>query len=314
MRRWPRALLTLAVAGVAQLALAQRFDARRAPAAQPLAEAVGVAADTVRTFVLPGPHGHRYRIQVAALGPPPAAGYPVLYLLDGNAAMAALTAAPAASAPEGSVLLVAVGYETEAYFDTDARALDYTPPLADGRPVVDPRVPGRRGGGADDFLDFLAQQLMPRIAAQWPVHATQRGIWGHSYGGLLVLHALFKRPGMFAFHAAASPSLWWHAPLMAQSAQAFAAGPAAVRPTRLLLLHGEREQRRGVDAAPPGGQALIALARTLAAAPGVLVQRRDFAGLGHGAMFSAALGPAIRAFATAASQAARAKPSISAAK
>jgi len=275
----------------------RHFDAHRPPAPQPAAAAVGVDAAGVRCFTLTGPHGQRYRIQVARLGPLPEGGYPVLYLLDGNAAMATLTAAREAPPLAGSVLLVAVGYDTDAYFDTDARSLDYTPPLPDGRPAFDPRVPGRRGGGADAFLDFLAGRLMPRIRADWPVAPSAPGIWGHSYGGLLVLHALFERPGLFGFHAAASPSLWWHAPLMQRAAADFAArgGHGQIR---LLLMRGGAERRRGGG---PGAKrdavTLEAMARTLSVVPGLEVALRRLDGLRHGAMFSASLGPAIRAFA-----------------
>lgn len=289
-------LLVIGLAATASAAPPRHFDAHRPPAPQPAATAVGVDSAAVRRFAMVGPHGQRYRIQVAALGRAPAQGYPVLYLLDGNAAMAALTAARKASPLTGSVLLVAVGYDTDAYFDTDARSLDYTPPLPDGTPAFDPRVPGRRGGGADAFLDFLADRVMPRIRADWPVAASAPGIWGHSYGGLLVLHALFDRPGLFGFHAAASPSLWWHAPLMQNAATAFAAHAGPTR-ARLVLMRGGAERRRGGGpGADRDGASLDTLARTLSDVGGLEVTQRRFDGLRHGAMFSASLGAAVRAF------------------
>lgn len=296
------------------VASAQRhFDPHRPPAAQPRAEAVGVPAGRVQSFVQEGPEGRRYRIQVAALGPPPAHGYPVLYLLDGNAAMAALTAAPDAPPMQGSVLLVAVGYDTDVYFDTDARSRDYTPPLSDGRAAFDPRVPGRRGGGANAFLDFLQQRLMPRIAAGWPVDAKNRGVWGHSYGGLLALHALYTRPGLFRFHAAASPALWWHAPLMADEASRYVAEPDH-RVAQLMLLKGGGERRPAVTS---GAMSLQTLATRLQQVPNLQVEQRLFGGLAHGQVFSASLGPAIRVFVAgdlSSDQAASGTPSASASK
>ncbi len=290
------ALLAIGLVATAWAAPPRRFDAHRPPAPQPAATAVGVDRATVRRFVLVGPHDQRYRIQVAALGPAPVHGYPVLYLLDGNAAMAALTAARKASPLTGSVLLVAVGYDTDAYFDTDARSLDYTPPLPDGKPAFDPRVPGRRGGGADAFLDFLADRVMPRIRVDWPVDASTSGIWGHSYGGLLVLHALFDRPGLFDFHAAASPSLWWHAPLMRHAATTFAARGDHVH-AQLVLMRGSAEHRRGGGPGPAHDKADVdTLARTLSGVPGLEVTQHRFNGLGHSVMFSASLGAAVRAF------------------
>ncbi|MBF3166256.1 ferric enterobactin esterase PfeE, partial [Pseudomonas aeruginosa] len=64
-------------------------------------------------------------------------------------------------------------------------------------------------GGADAFLDLLRDGMRPAVAAQAPLDTARQTLWGHSYGGLLVLHALFTRPGEFARYAAASPSLWW---------------------------------------------------------------------------------------------------------
>lgn len=51
---------------------------------------------TTTTFILPGPRpgaDHRVTVHVPA-GPPPAAGFPVLYALDGNAVEAELAAEP----------------------------------------------------------------------------------------------------------------------------------------------------------------------------------------------------------------------------
>ncbi len=272
-------------------AMAQRFDAMRPPASQPPAEAVGVDASRLAVMTMDGPAGHRYRIQVATIGQAPPDGYPVLYLLDGNASMAALKAADQAPLLRGGVLLVAVGYDTDACFDTTARALDYTPPRRDGQPALDPRVPGRHGGGADAFLDFLQQRVMPRMAAEWPVDAHRQGIWGHSYGGLLALHALYTRPGLFAFHAAASPALGWQAPLMDEEAGAFIAGAHRAN-ARLLLMAGGAERPADASSMIPAQS----LAGRLRGVPGLQVDWRLFPGLSHGEAFSASLGPAIRSF------------------
>lgn len=290
-----RRLLALLLIALTAPAAAQRFDAHRSPAPQPAAEAVGVPASAWQHITLDGPQGRRYRIAVAAIGAAPAAGYPALLLLDGNAAEAALRAAPSATPLPGSVLLVAVGYDGEAYFDGAARTVDYTPPRRDGQPAIDPR--GRVGGGAEGFLDFLEHGVLPQLAARWPLDRQRLGLWGHSFGGLLALHAFYQRPGLFDFHAAASPSLWWQAPLLDEAAEAYLAAPAH-RATHLLLMAGSAE--RGGPAAlaspldtPPAAQRL---AQRLRAVPGLDVRWRGFDGLGHGAMFSASLGPAIRAF------------------
>lgn len=63
--------------------------------------------------------------------PAPPHGYPVLYMLDGNAAMARITEAQLKAMTKGSPpVLVAVGYDTPLPFDVRARSRDYTPPAA----------------------------------------------------------------------------------------------------------------------------------------------------------------------------------------
>lgn len=136
-------------------------------------------------------------------GPAPAGGHPVLWTLDGNTAFPLLAALlrqrAARPADVRGVLPVVVGLGLpgdEAY-DQAARADDYT-------------LPGAAGSGqADRFLDGIERDLQPWLAQQLPVHATRQTLFGHSFGGLFTLYALFTRPSLFQRHLAASPSIWW---------------------------------------------------------------------------------------------------------
>lgn len=84
---------------------------------------------------------------------PPAAGYPVLYMLDGNAVMDKLDDAFLQQLFAGSPpVIVAIGYQTALPFDTAARAWDYTPPLKTHEPRAGkPALPPRKTGGNDAF-------------------------------------------------------------------------------------------------------------------------------------------------------------------
>lgn len=77
---------------------------------------------------------------------PPAAGYPVLYMLDGNAVMDKLDDAFLQQLFAGSPpVIVAIGYQTALPFDTAARAWDYTPPLKTHEPRArKPALPPRK--------------------------------------------------------------------------------------------------------------------------------------------------------------------------
>jgi predicted alpha/beta superfamily hydrolase len=39
------------------------------------------------------------------------------------------------------------------------------------------------------FLDLLQDRILPQVRQQVALDATQLSLWGHSYGGLFVLHA-----------------------------------------------------------------------------------------------------------------------------
>ncbi|WP_420226201.1 alpha/beta hydrolase [Pigmentiphaga litoralis] len=187
---------------------------------------------------------------MAATGAPAAGGYPVLYLLDGNAAFDSLRQARAqvGAARAAPVVLVGVGYDVDDRYDVQARSMDYTPPSpgADTPRGVpgSPTAPGRAqpGGGADRMLAWMDGTLRPLIAQRYPVAKDRQGIYGHSFGALLVLHALFTDPGRYQTYVAASPSTWWNDRAIVKEARAFAEGASASgRPARLFVLAGGKE-------------------------------------------------------------------------
>lgn len=256
--------------------------------------------------------GRSYRVM---LGIPrraaPAAGYPAIFLLDGNAAMAAiderqLQALDAAQPP----VIVAIGYDTELRFDVTARAYDYTPPFPQGQ-VDEEAARGRKGGGADVFLDLLERQVMPRVRARAPLDDGRLALWGHSYGGLFVLHTLFSRGQLFRNYIAASPSLWWQRGVILDEEKNFVHAKAAPG-VRLWVMVGEAEgrQRKAVsqgDAqADARAQSMLASRGTMPAQAlpdmiarlqgksGLEVSLRSFPGMAHGPMLPASLEPALR--------------------
>ena len=266
---------------------------------------------------MPGPGAPErvHRIMVAVPpAPPPPQGYPVLYLLDGNllftptAQLMRNRFARGPSVPTQGAVVVGLGYADSAVLDLSARSYDYTPP-APG-PATDAR--GRAEGGADHFLDFIDQQVRPLVEASWPIDRARQTFFGHSYGGLCVLHALLTRPGSFQRYVAASPSIWWRDGLVLQALPGFLA-QAASRPTdaaalQLLLTQGEREARPAApstQSSPPASASdpardairrqrqnapgIPALMEGLRGAPGLALRYASFPGADHGgAMLPAA--------------------------
>lgn len=198
--------------------------------------------------VVPVGPGHRLFLAVPKAAPP-ASGWPVLYMLDGNAAFDFLTAADLAGVP--GLMVVGVGYDTEKQFARELRTLDFTAPDGPGDGLRPDHVhAGRMAGGAALFHDRLTGPL--RVAAEQglPVDPARRTLWGHSFGGLFALYALLARPQGFARYAAISPSIWWDDALIRRIAAR--AAPAS-RP--LLVALGDREKRSGSDGPPPDGPA-----------------------------------------------------------
>lgn len=192
--------------------------------------------------------GRDYRIQIAKVGAPPANGYPVLYVLDGDGLfpLAALLAQGmymrAGEHQATPLLLVGIGYDNGKLLDLSARAEDFTPASASYAQSGD-RL-SHRFGGAGAFSRFLTDNLRPAIAAEFPVNPRQQALFGHSYGGLFSLHQLLTAPQNFRYYLISSPSIWWNQQRVLQDfpqfAQRLAASP--MRPA-VRISAGEYEQK-----------------------------------------------------------------------
>ena len=142
--------------------------------------------------------------------------YPVLYLLDGETHFrytAAIVDFLAASdrIPKMIVIGIASG-------DVRNRTHDLTPPST---AEMDIRFsPGN--GGADTFLSFLADELIPYVDHTYRTRP-YRLIVGHSCGGLFGIYALVKHPGLFNGYIAADPSLYWNDQAVVAQAESFVA-------------------------------------------------------------------------------------------
>ncbi|MFY2561729.1 alpha/beta hydrolase [Corallococcus terminator] len=161
--------------------------------------------------------GRTHRVYVAVPeGQAPAEGHPVIYLLDGGAHFPTLDRLTrvlprlakgfgvAATPP----IIVGLAYPGDQPYNDQARGEDYTPPAPELSNTGD-RF-SKKQGGADRFLDFLKKELEPALASRLQLDASRTALMGHSYGGLLVLHALFTRPTSFGTFIAGSPSIWWN--------------------------------------------------------------------------------------------------------
>jgi hypothetical protein len=233
-----------------------------------------------------------YRIRIAQpRNAPPAAGYPVVYLLDGNAVLMELNASLLArlAAQKQPPVLVLLSYDNDLRIDANGRSYDYTPaPLQTGEM--------RANGGADAFLKLIESQIKPAVAAKVAIDPQRQTLWGHSYGGLFVLHTLLTQPAAFQNYVAVEPSLWWGKGFILQEAQRVIEQHPAMS-AHLWLWTGGGEKMRSappnIKQQPLPTDAAQRLTERLATLNGLTVTFREWPGLDHGAMFSAAIAPAL---------------------
>jgi ferri-bacillibactin esterase len=212
-----------------------------------------------------------YSISVA---PPlvalPEKGCPVLYVLDGDWYFGTAVEAVRNNAP--TVAVVGIGYPDDEVFIEEALARHQPlPEWAKDEPafravvglermydlglpmteeVIAREFPKNSGvaardvGGLDDFLEVLQGEIKPRVAASVPVDPSNQALFGHSLGGLAVVHALFVEPSAFRTFIAASPSIWWNdkAVLGGEAKFAQAVREGRVSP-RVLITMGSEEDK-----------------------------------------------------------------------
>lgn len=196
--------------------------------------------------------GLEHRICVARPhGPPPSPdGYPLIVLTDANAAFATMADAVGLRSRRPEVtgvvpaVVVGLGYPTDEPLDLVRRTYDYTP-VPRGPLEMPPRPDGSVWppvGGADAFLDFIEADVMPTIGRDLPLDPARRTLFGHSFGGLFSLYALFTRPGLFRTHVAASPSIWFADGVILEHERRFVAALQPDADLRLLITMGGCEQ------------------------------------------------------------------------
>jgi len=216
-----------------------------AAAQEPVPAALGYTMPQTATFDMTAAHGGVYRIFVSfPKGEPPEGGYPVLYVLDGNAMFAAFaeTRRMVEWTDAGKAIVVGVGYPTDDAYHV-RRLDDFT-----GAPTTSgayAKFAKEKSGGWDKFLDFLTGQLRAEIGKRYKTNPDRASLFGHSLGGLFALHALYTRPGAFHTIIAASPSIFWHEAITLKEERDFVArlqGGKVPKVSRLLVVAGDREE------------------------------------------------------------------------
>ncbi|MBB3647721.1 hypothetical protein FHX14_003936 [Rhizobium sp. BK619] len=136
-------------------------------------------------------------------------------MTDGNATFPFAVASLVTQAPYptgtnvGWGVIAAIGYPTDEPYDALRRSWDLGPPPVKSYPPFVEGGPPVVIGGTGKLVDFIENALIPRIAEMVALDPLRRSLFGHSFGGLFTLYALFERPDLFANWIAASPTIYW---------------------------------------------------------------------------------------------------------
>ncbi|ASM71009.1 MULTISPECIES: alpha/beta hydrolase [Roseobacteraceae] len=168
-------------------------------------------------------------------GDAPAAGWPALWLLDGNAVIGTAVDTMRAQAfwPTGTNIgwgvLIAVGYPTDDAYDSLRRSWDLGPPPGRNYPPFTPDGPEVRTGGGAEMARFLLEDVCDFISGLAPLDPARQSLFGHSFGGLFALWLMFTRPDAFANWIAASPAITWEDSFVLDHLARFDAGAHRLR-------------------------------------------------------------------------------------
>ncbi len=172
-------------------------------------------------FTMSSKHGDEYTVTVVLPMGHQAGGdqrYRVLCAPDGDFFVEALGGLlrllPIASQAPAPLMGVFVGYGNDVHQEFADTMQRRTKDLTH---VDDPEVSqffeemlgglSMKTGGADDLLDFLTEELMPRIEAEYSGSPQRRILFGASMGGEFATYTLLTRPELFEEYFIVSPAL-----------------------------------------------------------------------------------------------------------
>lgn len=130
--------------------------------------------------------------------------YPAIFLLDGDIAFPMAWSVVrylqyAEHVPD--VIIIGIGYGGLLNNDRpNQRERDYSISDFNGT---------QEAGGAEKFLQFIKNELIPLLSAGYRIDTTNMTLSGHSLGGLFVLYTFFKEPELFSNYISSSPYIYY---------------------------------------------------------------------------------------------------------
>jgi len=143
--------------------------------------------------------------------------YPVLYVLDGRSSFPVFESASKSMYLGNElekVIIVGIGSGHDLASWYANRMYDYTPSLdtiSDRKGEKQLGFPKGtlQSGGAEKFLQCITTEIIPYVETHYKT-TNDRGISGHSLGGLFTAYCLLNSTSVFSRYAINSSSLWWN--------------------------------------------------------------------------------------------------------
>lgn len=185
--------------------------------------------------------------------------YPVLFVLDGQNSFPIFKSARESMDFDkelDSVIIVGIGSGLDFISWGINRTYDYTPSLdtafdrqyeRDGAKQYKldyNSVKGKiQSGGAEKFLQCITTEIIPYIDTHYKT-TNDRGITGHSFGGLFTAWCFINTKGIFNKFGINSPSLWWNSEdLLKQAEVMFTKNKTwEIPPTKVFISVGQKEE------------------------------------------------------------------------
>jgi predicted alpha/beta superfamily hydrolase len=207
-------------------------------------------------------NGRTYRVNIAEpYMPAPPSGYPVLYILDGDAFFPTFADAVrirGIGREVDNAIVVGIGYPEadEIWTVMGRRNLDFSPSdtspagIAEGLAMLQP---GTELGGGDNFFKILQSEIRPRIATMSQVDKQKEMLWGHSLGGLFTLTTMFRHPEAFHTYLISDPSIWWDGRHVLEHEPAFSrqVNEGSVAPRVMLCINDKAQTPHNEHAGLP---------------------------------------------------------------
>ena len=97
-------------------------------------------------------------------------------------------------------------------------------------------------GGGEDFLQFIAQELIPFIDTSFRTQANDRTIVGLSLGGLFAAYALLTQPELFLRYVVIAPAFLWDDKVIFKYEEEFSRSHTSL-PARIYSVVGGLDDR-----------------------------------------------------------------------